>query len=56
MARPSVSKESMCIPEGDTAVHWISVRFSHGSVALDDSCRSTSFTRFPTDVSKWFPW
>ena len=55
MARPSVSKEIMCRPDGDTAVHCISVKFSHGSVVLDDSCKSTSVTRLPTDVNRWLP-
>lgn len=55
MARPSVSNEIMCEPLGDTAMHRISVRFSHGSVWLELICRSTSITRLPTEVSRWLP-
>lgn len=55
MALPSVSNEIMCDPLGDTATHWISVKFSQGSVVLDDSVRSTSVTRFPTLVNSFVP-
>lgn len=54
-ALPSVSNDIMCEPLGDTAMHRISVRFSHGSVWLELICRSTSITRLPTEVSRWLP-
>ena len=50
MARPSVSKEIMCDPVGETAMHSISVRFSLGRVVLEERWRSTSVTRLPTLV------
>ena len=55
MARPSVSKEIMCDPVGETAMHSISVRFSLGRVVLEERWRSTSVTRLPTLVSRWLP-
>jgi len=55
MALPSVSNEIMCDPLGDTATHWISVRFSDGNVAHDDSVRSTSVTRLPMLVNSFVP-
>ena len=42
MALPSVSNEIMCDPLGDTATHWISVRFSDGNVAHDDAHRANN--------------
>ena len=53
MALPSVSNEIMCDPLGDTATHCISVRFSDGNVAHDDSVRSTSVTRLPMLVNSF---
>ena len=55
MALPSVSNEIMCDPLGDTATHWISVRFSEGNVAHEDSVRSTSVTRLPMLVNSFVP-
>lgn len=55
IARPSVSKEIMCAPLGDTAMHWISVKFSEGKVVLDESVKSTSVTLLPMDVSNLWP-
>lgn len=55
IARPSVSKEIMCDPLGDTAMHRVSVRFSDGNVVDEDKVRSTSETRFPMLVNNLVP-